>query len=280
MTTTVPTTLITGCSTGIGHATARRFLAGGHRVIATMRNPTRGNDLAAAGAEVVALDVTDSAAIDRVIADVEPVDVLVNNAGVGHYGAIETMPETVLRATFEANVFAAVAMIRAVLPGMRQHGRGAIVNVSSVMGRLPIPVSGAYAASKAAIEAISEALVLEVADFGIRVAVVAPGFIRSQIAISGRPNSQLRPDSPYASLESHLIDRNTAGVAAGDDPAVAADAIWAAAVADPPVYRQSPGSGAARLVEARRTTPDDQWFTQLRATLQLPTLARPVEAPR
>lgn len=207
MTAPTATTLVTGCSTGIGHATALRFVERGHRVLATMRDPTRGAD--------------------------------------------------------------------AVLPGMRERRGGAIVNVSSVMGRLPVPVSGAYAASKAALEAISEALVLEVADFGIRVAVVAPGFMRSEIASSGLPNSALRPDSPYAPLEQHLTDRNASGVAAGEDPAVAAEAIWQSAVGEPPVFRHTPGAGAARLVEARRSTADEQWFSQLRATLELPTLAVP-----
>jgi NAD(P)-dependent dehydrogenase (short-subunit alcohol dehydrogenase family) len=257
-------TLITGCSTGIGRAAAQLFADRGHDVIATMRDPRAGTALTTAGCSVVALDVTDAASIARVRAEVGPVDVLVNNAGVGYYGALETMPEELVRATFDANLFGALAMIRAVLPSMREREGGTIVNVSSVMGRLAVPVSGAYAMSKFALEAMSEVLALELSPFGIRIAIVEPGFIQTSIASTGRPKSRMRADSPYAALEQRMTDRNEAGVAGGERPELAAEAIWDAVHADTAQLRFPVGAGAGDLIESRRATPDEPWLAGLR----------------
>jgi NAD(P)-dependent dehydrogenase (short-subunit alcohol dehydrogenase family) len=271
-------TLITGCSTGIGHATARLFAERGARVIATMRNPgrdpSRGDDLVAAGCTVVALDVTDTDQVQRVVAEAEagdagPIGVLVNNAGVGFTGAVEVMPDDLVRATFETNLFGPWALIRAVLPGMRRRRSGAVVNVSSVNGYLAIPGGAAYAASKFALEGMSEALALEVAQFGIRVTTVAPGFITTAIATTNRPLSRLDPASPYADLEERVADYLGDGVAGGEPPAVVAETIWEAVHGDRPRHRVAAGADAAGIIASRRTSPDDAWLAGMRATFGL-----------
>ena len=171
---TQPTTvLITGCSSGIGHATAERLAAAGWTVYATARKPETLAELEARGCRTLALDVTDEASMEAAVAAVEgehgSVGALVNNAGYSQSGAIETVPMEKVRAQFETNVFGLVRMCQLVLPAMRAAGRGRIVNVSSMGGKLVFPGGGAYHASKHAVEALSDALRFEVRAFGVRV---------------------------------------------------------------------------------------------------------------
>lgn len=180
--------LVTGTSTGIGRAAARRFAAAGYRVVSAMRNPAAAAPFAEAGGtpiRVQTLDVTDAASIaaamDEIAATEGRVDVLVNNAGLSNACPAETYPEDEHRALFETNYWGPVRLTQAVLPGMRERGRGAIVNVSSILGRVAAINQAAYCASKFAIEAFSESLALEVAPFGIRVAIVEPGVIGTAI---------------------------------------------------------------------------------------------------
>src|SRR3954470_13495221 len=178
--------LITGCSTGIGRATAQRLLGGTRPVVATARRPETLAELEAAGADVLALDVTDEesmrAAVDTVIERHGAVGVLVNNAGYSQSGALETLPMDALRRQFETNVFGLVRMCQLVLPGMRAQRWGRIVNMSSMGGSLTLPGAGAYHASKYAVEAISDALRFEVQAFGVGVTVIQPGAIRTEFA--------------------------------------------------------------------------------------------------
>jgi NAD(P)-dependent dehydrogenase (short-subunit alcohol dehydrogenase family) len=268
-----PTTLITGCASGIGQAIAELFAARGHHVVAAMRDPSKGQHLAEHGCEVVELDVTDPEALGRAIRGAGPLDVLINNAGVGYYGAVETMPDDVLRETFEVNLFAPVAAIRAALPAMRARRSGTIVNISSVMGQVPVPVGSAYAASKAGLEAVSEALALEVYPFGVRVVIIQPGFFRTSIAANGRPRSRLRADSPYAALEEKMADRNQAGVGGGQDPMLAAEQIWDAVHTESVQLRVPVGATAAGILSARRAATDDQWLARMRIAYELGTPA-------
>jgi NAD(P)-dependent dehydrogenase (short-subunit alcohol dehydrogenase family) len=173
--------LITGCSSGIGRATALRLARAGWTVYATARRPESISDLADAGCRTLTLDVTDEqsmrAAVDAVEQAEGAVGVLVNNAGYSQGGTIEQVPMDAVRRQFETNVFGAIRTIQLALPGMRRQRWGKIVNVSSMGGRLTFPGGGSYHASKYALEALSDALRFEVRGFGVDVTVVEPGLI-------------------------------------------------------------------------------------------------------
>src|SRR3954452_13477876 len=199
--------LVTGCSTGIGRATAQRLLGGTRPVVATARRADTLAELEAAGAEVLPLDVTDDdsmrAAVDTVVERHGAVGVLVNNAGYSQSGAIETLPMEALRRQFETNVFGLVRMCQLVLPGMRAQRWGRIVNMSSMGGTLTFPGAGAYHASKYAVEAISDALRFEVQGFGVGVTIVQPGAIRTEFAAT--VGKEIPSDSgPYAAFNADV----------------------------------------------------------------------------
>lgn len=178
------TILITGCSTGIGRATAERLAAEGHRVHATARNLESIADLETRGCRTMALDVTDEASMEAAVARIDEeaggVDALVNNAGYSQSGAVETLEMDALRRQFETNVFGLVRMTQLVLPGMRSRGYGRIVNISSMGANFTFPGGGAYHATKYAVEALSDALRYEVEGFGVDVVVIQPGAIRTE----------------------------------------------------------------------------------------------------
>jgi NAD(P)-dependent dehydrogenase (short-subunit alcohol dehydrogenase family) len=184
-----PVWFITGCSTGFGREFVRLALAHGFRVVATARDPSQLDDLVAGyegQAIALALDVTDANHIKHAVDKAERVfgriDVLVNNAGYGYLSAVEEGEEPEIRAMFETNFFGLAVMTRAVLPGMRSRGRGHIVNISSVGGIIGFPGSGYYAATKFAVEGLSESLSKEVEPLGIHVLVVEPGPFRTDWA--------------------------------------------------------------------------------------------------
>src|SRR3989440_4971096 len=195
--------LITGCSSGIGRAIAERLVARGHRVSATARRPDAIADLAERGCETLALDVLDEDSMRAAVARVEEaegaVGVLVNNAGYGQSGAVEAVPPELVRRNFETNLFGYLRMAQLVLPGMRRQGSGRIVNLSSVAGRVTMPGSGPYSATKFAIEALSDALRFEVRGFGVHVVLIEPGPIRTGFtgtANEGMPDATA--DATYA----------------------------------------------------------------------------------
>src|SRR5262245_59978880 len=185
------TTLITGSSTGIGYATALELGRAGHRVVATMRRPDAAPRLGEIAAReklpisVLSLDVDSDASVSEAFREAErqcgPIDALVNNAGIGQSYAVEDGPLEHFRQTMETNFFGALRCIKTVLPGMRERGRGCIVNVTSIAGRVATTPQAAYTASKFALEALSEVLAQEVTPFGVRVAVVEPGVIATPI---------------------------------------------------------------------------------------------------
>jgi len=181
--------LITGVSSGFGRAFALAALGAGHTVIGTVRNEAAKRDfedLAIGRAIAVVLDVTDFAAIDAKVAEITEkfgaIDVLVNNAGYGHEGTLEESPLEEMRRQFDVNVFGAVAMIKAVLPSMRERRSGHIINITSMGGFITMPGIAYYCGSKFALEGISEALAKEVAGFGVKVTAVAPGSFRTDWA--------------------------------------------------------------------------------------------------
>lgn len=183
------TWLITGCSTGLGHALAQEVLGRGHNAVVTARNPSAIQALVDAHPETalsVALDVTDPAhvieAVERAAARFGPIDVLVNNAGYGYRAAVEEGDEADVRQLFDTNLFGAVAMIKAVLPGMRARHTGTIVNISSIGARACPAGSGYYSASKAALEAMTSALRKEIQPLGLTAMSVEPGAFRTDFA--------------------------------------------------------------------------------------------------
>lgn len=196
------TVLITGCSSGYGLATARHFLQHGWRVCATIWRPDRSLFPDVPQLTLLALDVTDPASVERAFNAAGPIDVLVNNAGIGLFGAFECTPFATIRELFETNTFGTMAMCQAIIPTFRGRRAGTIVNVTSSATLAPFPLVAAYTASKTAIEGFSSSLALELGQFGVRVKVVEPGYgPNTAFASNGQARMQgLIPEAyaPYA----------------------------------------------------------------------------------
>ncbi|MFA7231236.1 MAG: oxidoreductase [Victivallaceae bacterium] len=207
--------LITGASSGIGEATGLKLLAEGWNVYATARRASRLNELSAKGAKSIVMDLTDEhsvqAGIDRVLQDAGTIDVLINNAGYGEYGSIEEVSMEEARMQFEVNVFGLARITRMVLPRMRESGCGRIINISSMAGKATAPMGGWYHASKHAVEALSDALRMEVKPFGIEVIVIEPGAIKTEWAGIAKEHllktSGSGPYAGYANAMAALIDK-------------------------------------------------------------------------
>jgi NAD(P)-dependent dehydrogenase (short-subunit alcohol dehydrogenase family) len=244
-----PVWLITGCSTGFGRELAKHALECGYRTVVTARDPDKVKDLAAAGeALVLELDVTDQAQVDAAIKAAEAkfggIDVLVNNAGIGYFAAVEESEEDRIREMFEINVFGLSRMIRAALPGMRKRRHGFIVNFSSIGGLRSFPAVGYYNATKYAVEGLSEALWQEVEPLGIKVMLVEPSGFRTDWA--GRSaNESKRQIEDYAATagEWRKHVRAISGKQAGD-PVRAAQAIVAAVGSPKPPHHLLLGNDA------------------------------------
>ncbi|MDW3681081.1 oxidoreductase [Cupriavidus sp. CV2] len=252
------TFLITGVSGGLGRAFAEAALDAGHRVVGTVRREddrTAFETLHSTRAKAVILDVSRlddvEPAVRRIEHDWGPVDVLVNNAGYGHEGILEESPLTELVRQFEVNVFGAVAMIKAVLPAMRQRRRGHIVNITSMAGYVGLPGVAYYNGSKFALEGISEALSKEVSGLGIKVTAVAPGSFRTEWAGRSMVRSG-RSIADYDAVFEPVRRRRQeySGHQAGD-PAKAALALLRIVDAEDPPTHLLLGDDARRLVEAR-----------------------------
>ena len=267
--------LITGCSSGIGRATALEASARGHRVFATARDPVSLQDLAGRpGITTGRLDVADEASIAEGVQAAAKamggIDALVNNAGHAQYGAVEEVPPEAWREQFAVNVFGAVAMIRAVLPWMRTAGGGTIVNVSSVGGKVAIPFAAPYCSSKHALEAISDSLRLEVEGFGVRVVVVEPGPIESRYAERARASVQPLIDrpGPYEKIY-RLAEKAMDGeFQAGRLPAEAVAKVILRAIESPrPKTRYRVTRMAKTLIPLSRVLSDRAMDRQMRRAL-------------
>ena len=251
-----PVWLITGCSTGFGRELAKHVIERGYRTVVTARNPDEVKDLASKG-EVLALklDVTDQGQIDAAIKATEEkfgrIDVLVNNAGIGYFAAVEESEEDQIRRMFEINVFGLSRMIHAVLPGMRERRKGFIVNLSSIGGLRSFPSVGYYNATKFAVEGLSEALWQEVEPLGIKVMLVEPSGFRTDWA--GRSaNESKRQIGDYAATAGAWRDqvRANSGKQAGD-PVLAAHAIVEAMLSPHPPHRLLLGNDAYQAATAK-----------------------------
>jgi short-subunit dehydrogenase len=228
--------LVTGASSGFGWLIAQRLLAGGYRVFGT----TRGSRGGPPGVEMLALDVTDDASTARCAA-LGPIDILINNAGVAFAGACEETSAAEARALFETNLFGVMRVTAAVLPGMRNRGRGSIVNVGSLSGLISVPFHGIYAASKHALAGYSDALRHEVRPFGVRVSLVEPAAHRTSIQMARPANPLALYDSPRARVIAIIQQQ----IERGDDPARVAEVIVRAAIATNPRARYRVGRKAA-----------------------------------
>jgi NAD(P)-dependent dehydrogenase (short-subunit alcohol dehydrogenase family) len=260
--------LITGTSTGIGLATAVTLARGGHTVFATMRNPAGGSGEIRAIAEaeklpitVLPMDVDDDASVragvDQALAESGRIDVLVNNAGIAAHGSVEELPISEFRRTMETNFFGALRCIQAVVPGMRERRHGCIINVTSVAGRIASAPQAPYAASKWALEALSEALAQEVKPFGVRVAIVEPGVIATPIfgkSASGPANS-LYPHSRRVEALFAAVLKNPVS------PYVVGEAIRRIVESESWQLRYPVGPDAAPLLAWRAAQSDEDWIS-------------------
>jgi len=243
------TVLITGCSSGFGLETARHFLDNGWKVVATMRTPRADLLPLSDHLRVLPLDVTDADSISRAVAQAGPIDVLVNNAGIGMLNALEGTPMPTVRDVFEANTLGTIAMIQAVLPQFRERGDGVIVNVTSSVTLMPLPLLAVYTGSKAAVNAFSESLALELEPFNVRVRLVLPGRAPdTRFGDNARARMGAIPE-PYAELAQRVF----AGWAASSDPVThtpdVVAAVWRAAT-DPSCPMHLPaGADAVALAD-------------------------------
>jgi len=268
--------LITGCSSGIGRSTAVYLAGRGHTVYATARRAEALEDLAGAGCRTLVVDVTDGAsvraAVDAVEAAEGAVGVLVNNAGYGQSGAIEAVPIDAVRRQFETNVFGYLRCAQAVLPGMRRAGTGRIINLSSVAGRVVMPGSGVYSASKFAIEALSDALRFEVGGFGIKVVVIEPGPIRTAFTTSANAGFPVADIGPYDAFHATVAkgDAETDSSSMAGDAIDVAKAIERAITARNPKPRYTVTTVARVLPKVRGVLPDRAWDAFLRTQTKPP----------
>jgi NAD(P)-dependent dehydrogenase (short-subunit alcohol dehydrogenase family) len=274
--------LVTGCSSGIGAATAARLADAGWTVYATARRPETLAELEAKGCRTLALDVTDEAsrkaAVDAVVEAEGAVGVLVNNAGYSQSGAVESVADERVRAQFETNVFAPLALCRLVLPGMREQGWGKVVNVSSMGGRLTFPGGGLYHASKYALEALSDVMRFEVKSFGVDVILIEPGLIRTEFgAVAEREIGDARADhGPYADFN-RAVGKATVGAyekgllaRLGGPPEAVAETIERALEAKRPKARYTVTASARALLAINALLPDKGWDAMMRSSFPSP----------
>lgn len=260
--------LITGVSSGIGEATARALAGAGYRVFGGARSPDKVQKLA--GVDVIALDVRDDeqvrSAVAYVLQEAGRIDIVVNNAGVSLVGPVEATSDAEAAALFDTNLFGVHRVIRAVLPSMRQQGFGLVVNMSSVLGFLPAPFMGLYAASKHALEGLSETLDHEVRDFGIRVVLMEPSFTNTKLDTNA--TQTVERISAYAEALTRSTDAVLQQIKDAPPPAAVAGKILSALTGTHRLRR--PADSRARLLSAlRRFAPAKQVDKNLREAFGL-----------
>ena len=248
------TTLVTGVSSGIGREIAQLLAERGARVFGTVRDPKSAKPIH--GVEIVRMDVTDDAgvseAVQSVVQRAGPVQILVNNAGYSLTGALEETSTAEARQQFETNFFGVLRVTNAVLPGMRRAGYGRIVNISSVVGFIPAPYMGIYAASKHAVEGYTWTLDHEVREFGVRAVLVEPAYTKSNISQNEKTASTALKE--YAGQRQRTREAVQEGIEHGDEPLLVAEAVCLAATEKTPRLRYPVGKGVL-LSRLRRFAP-------------------------
>ena len=274
--------LVTGCSSGIGRATAQRLAGSGWTVYATARKTEAIADLEQAGCRTLALDVTDEGsmqeAVGRIRSEVGAVGVLINNAGYSQSGTIEEVSMDAVRRQFETNVFGAVRLTQLVLPGMRAQHWGKVVNVSSMGANFVFPGGGFYHATKWALDALSDALRFEVKGFGIDVVIIQPGLIRTRFgetATGAMDEATPTGDGPYAEFNAKLSASTKAVYEGpmsklGGPPEAVAKTIEKAITAKRPKPRYLVTASAHALVNQRRFMTDRMWDAMMKTQFPQP----------
>lgn len=264
---TGPVTVVTGANSGIGRATALHLAAAGHTVHGTVRSVARAEKLLAAAeaagvhVELVELDIADDRSVrdgfERILATAGRVDHLVNNAGIGGNGVVEETSSARFLEVLDVDLCGAIRCAQAVLPQMRARGSGTIVNVTSVAGRIGAIAQGPYVAAKWALEGISEQLAIEVAPFGIRVAIIEPGVTKS--SIFGKNTDAPNASGAYATQYARMLQMYAAGYHHATDASEVAAVIRHAIETDAPRLRYPVSWGGAGITEGRARMTDEDW---------------------
>jgi NADP-dependent 3-hydroxy acid dehydrogenase YdfG len=260
------TVVITGCSSGIGRATAERLAQKGHTVYATARKLRSVEDLA--GCKPLALDVTDEGSMSAAVQTVQEaeggIDALVNNAGYSQNGAVESIPIDSVRAQFETNVFGLIRMSQLVLPGMRERRSGRIVNIGSMGGKLTFPGGGIYHATKHAVEAISDAMRFELGGFNVQVVLLEPGLIKTEFGATSVGSIADADDGVYEHFN-HAVGAATTNAydgpfgKLGGGPEAVAKVVEKALTAKHPRARYTVTPSARIFLTQRALLPDALW---------------------
>jgi short-subunit dehydrogenase len=262
------TVLITGASSGIGKATAHLLLSQGWKVIAAARTTESMSDLRESGAEVLPLDISDIRSRQRLATQIHQkfgaLDALVNNAGFGEVGPIETMPIQTAQNLFDVNVFGLIGLTQLLLPDMRKRGKGTVINLSSIAGRFVTPGAGWYGASKFAVEALSDALRLELHQFGIKVVIIEPGLIATHFeTVAGQSMADAQRDPAWAPMMEKVEENWQKGFERASPADVVAETIQKALNARTPKARYRCGHRAESAV-IQRFLPTNLWDAILR----------------
>lgn len=268
--------LVTGASSGIGFDTARALAQLGHQVYGAARRVDRMEPLKADGVTPVALDVTSEESLQACVAAVGPIDVLVNNAGYGYFGPIETVPMEDARRQLEVNLFGLARLCQLVLPGMRERGNGRIINISSVAGKAVLNFGGWYNVSKFAVEAFSDALRIEMKPFGVKVVLIEPGSILTEwgyIAADHLATCTAGTAYEQAGANEAMAIHKIYSMKVLSAPSVVTRAIVKAATARRPRTRYRPGLGASNIVFWHAVLPT-RWWDALVRMLASPHVAR------
>ncbi|PHS36792.1 MAG: short-chain dehydrogenase/reductase [Robiginitomaculum sp.] len=270
------TILITGASTGIGRATSKLFHNKGWNVVATMRTPAAETELSQlSNVLITKLDVTDEtsikAAVAQSMAKFDSIDVLVNNAGYGAVGPMETFPMENIRRQFDTNVIGLIATTKEVLPHMRAAKSGVIVNISSVGGKVAFPLTSLYSGTKFAVEGLTEALGYELGSIGIKAKLVEPGAIKTDFigrSLDFHVDENMEEYLPTVQAITAYMEQISNGENAST-PELVADVIWTAATDGTSTLRYTAGADAAQLIAERKALDDDTFLSNMKAQMGL-----------
>ena len=263
--------IITGCSSGIGYETSILLAKNGFKTYATMRNVEKGDKLKDIAEKenldlkIIKLDVTDDYsiknAINEIIQETNRIDILVNNAGNNIAGTVEDLSIEEFKEQFETNFFGLVRVTKAVLPIMRNQNNGIIVNLSSIVGKMAIPLNSAYTSSKFAVEGFSESVRFELEDFGIKVILIEPGVIKSNFYenIKMSKNSLADPKSPYQPITQKIFEAFLSMIQYAFPAKIVADVILEAITSDNPKIRYAVGDDAKSITEAKKRLSDKEF---------------------
>lgn len=269
------TILITGCSSGIGRMTAKYFQQRGWNIVATVRsNPEGDEELSTLDNVLVTqLDVTKKSTIDRAInAGIKrfgTIDVLLNNAGYGSYGLLEATPEHKMRMQYDVNVIGPMLVMQSILPHFRKRGKGMIINISSMGGKITFPLGTLYHGSKFAVEGMSEALSYELAPIGVTVKLIEPGVINTNFATSSF-DMNLDPSlTEYNSFVEVVTGAFGTIAASGSDPIIVAQTVWDAATDGSNRLRYIAGEDAQQIISVRKQMNDPEYLALMRSQMGL-----------